>query len=242
MPSITLTQHEGIAMITLNTGAGRNALDAALREEFETVVATVGGDDAVRVVIVEGDGGTFAGGIEPLPVGLEPGGAASAIAALRKPTVAWIDGTCLDMGLELALACDVRFASAEATFGMRGVQQGTLPWDGGTQRLPRAVGRGQALRLLLTGEGIDAIEAVRIGLIEGIGDTQVVADWVARAAAGAPIASAYTKEATVSAGDLTLGQGLRLEGDLSVLLQSTTDRAEGLAAFAAKRKRKFEGR
>jgi len=232
-----------VASITLDSGAGLNLLDAALREDFATAVQSVADNRDVRVVIVTGARGVFACGIEPILDDLAPAaGAARVIAALRNPTLAWIDGECLDMGLELALACDVRFASPTSTFGLRGVQQGALPWDGGTQRLVRAVGRGHAMRLLLTGEVVGAEEALRIGLIQGIGDAQVAATWAVRAAAGAPIASAYAKEAVTEAGDLTLGQGLRLEVDLSILLQSTADRAEGIVAFTAKRKRAFEGR
>jgi enoyl-CoA hydratase/carnithine racemase len=231
-----------VASITLDSGEGLNLLDAALRDDLATAVESVADDGDVRVVIVTGADGVFASGVEPIPDEPAPPGAGRAIAALRKPTVAWIDGECLDMGLELALACDIRFASPTSTFGLRGVQQGVLPWDGGTQRLARAVGRGHALRLLLTGEVVGAEEALHIGLIQGVGDAQMAAGWAVRAAAGAPIASAYTKEAVTSAGDLTLGQGLRLEVDLSVLLQSTADRTEGLTAFKAKRKREFEGR
>lgn len=231
-----------VASITLDSGEGLNLLDAALRDDLATAVESVADDGDVRVVIVTGADGVFASGVEPIPDEPAPPGAARAIAALRKPTVAWIDGECLDMGLELALACDIRFASPTSTFGLRGVHQGVLPWDGGTQRLARAVGRGHALRLLLTGEVVGAEEALHLGLIQGVGDAQMAAAWAVRAAAGAPIASAYTKEAVTSAGDLTLGQGLRLEVDLSVLLQSTADRTEGLTAFKAKRKREFEGR
>jgi len=231
-----------VASITLDSGAGLNLLDAALRQDLATAVQDVAANRDVRVVIVTGAHGVFASGIEPIPDDPAPAGAASVIAALRNPTLAWIDGECIDMGLELALACDVRFASPTSTFGLRGVQHGALPWDGGTQRLARAVGRGHALRLLLTGEIVGAEEALRIGLIQGVGDAEMAAAWAVRAATGAPIASAYAKEAVAEAGDLALGQGLRLETDLSILLQSTADRAEGLAAFTAKRKRAFEGR
>jgi enoyl-CoA hydratase/carnithine racemase len=242
MTSVKLAQRGHIATLTLGSPSTRNALDEALRAEFATAIESLNDDDDVRVVIVAGANGVFASGLYPLPEGPAARGAGSAVASLRKPTIAWIDGACVDMGLELALACDVRIASATSTFGLRGVQHGQLPWDGGTQRLSRAVGRGHALRLLLTGAVVGAEEALRIELVEGIGDAQAVADWAERAAAGAPIAAAYTKEATASAHDLTLGQGLRLEADLSVLLQSTADRAEGLDSFASKRKSRFDGR
>jgi enoyl-CoA hydratase len=240
MPSATVVLNGRIAILTIDSARG--PLDAALREQFADAVHAIANNDDVRVVVVAGANAAFGGGIERIPEGLEAAGAASVIASLNKPTIAWIDGTCLDMGLELALACDVRFASSTSTFGMTSVQRASLPWDGGTQRLARAVGRGHALRLLLTGEVIGADEALRIGLVEGISDMQTAIEWAERAAAGAPIASAYTKEAIASAGDMTLRQGLGLEADLSVLLQSTGDRAEGMDAFATKRPPEFEGR
>lgn len=172
----------------------------------------------------------------------ENSGPARAVASLTKPTIAFIDGDCLDAGLELALACDVRYASATSRFAIRQVHQGTLPSDGGTQRLARAIGRAHALRILLSGEAIDANEALRIGLIQRIGTLDDAIAWAERVAEGAPIATAYAKEAATASFDLTLGQGLRLEADLSVLLQSTDDRSEGLDAFRRKRKPKYEGR
>ena len=114
-----------VASITLDSGAGLNLLDAALREDFATAVQSVADNRDVRVVIVTGARGVFACGIEPILDDLAPAGAARVIAALRNPTLAWIDGECLDMGLELALACDVRFASPTSTFGLRGVQRKT---------------------------------------------------------------------------------------------------------------------
>lgn len=212
-----------------------------MRAELADAVAQAADDDAVRVVLVTGEGGAFATGIEP-PVQDGPPGAGSILAALAKPTIAYIDGECLDMGLELALACDVRYASEASTFGMRQVHGGSLPWDGGTQRLARAVGRGHALRLLLTGEVIDGREAARIGLVQRIATLDDAKAWAQRVAEGAPIAAAYAKEAATAGLDLTLDQGLRLEADLSVLLQSTGDRKEGLASFREKRKPRFEGR
>lgn len=241
MPAVNLARRGHIATLTLNSPSTRNALDDVLRAAFATAIESVNDDNSVRVVIVEGAGGVFANGMYPLPQQPMTPGAGSLVASLQKPTIAWIDGECMDMGLELALACDVRMASETSTFALRGVQYGMLPWDGGTQRFPRAVGQAHALRLLLTGEIIGANEALRIGLIENIGGAGVAEDWAWRAATNAPIAAAYTKEATTSSHDLTLGQGLRLEADLSVLLQSTNDRAEGLEAFRSKRAPKFEG-
>ena len=172
--------------------------------------------------------------------------AVQAAAGITKPIIAWVNGVCFDQGLELALACDIRVAAPDARFAMRQVRSGRLPDAGGTQRLPRAVGRANALRLLLTGEEIGAEEALRIGLVQQIAEVDALEQLVASIEKGAPIAAAYTKEAVVSGADLSLEQGARLEADLSVLLQSTEDREQGLRAFSAGRKDpkgpRFEGR
>ncbi|MEE8517675.1 MAG: enoyl-CoA hydratase/isomerase family protein [Dehalococcoidia bacterium] len=212
--------HRGVAWLKAQPGHG-----------LSSAIATAGEDDAVRVLVVCG----------PWSADSVP---ASSIAAISKPVVAWVNGACFDQGLELALACDIRVAAPGARFAMRQVRSGRLPEDGGTQRLPRAVGRAHALRLLLTGEEIGAEEALRIGLVQQIGDAKAVEELVESMAAGAPIAAAYAKEAVISGADLSLDQGARLEADLSFLLQSTKDRAEGLRAFKAKKgeQPKFEGR
>ena len=121
------------------------------------------------------------------------------------------------------------------------LNKGTMPWDGGTQRLARLVGHGQALRMLLTGEEIDAHEAMRIGLVQLIGGFDDVKTLANKIAASAPIAARYTKEAAISGTDLSLDQGLRLEADLNVLLQSTDDRAEGLRSFVERSDPEFKG-
>ena len=133
----------------------------------------------------------------------------------------------------------------EAHFGIRHVASGLMPWDGGTQRLPRLVGRPQAIRLLLTAEVIDSQEALHMGLVHHIATRndlhKSVAEITRRLLAGAPIAAAYAKEAAMSGMDLTLGQGLRLEADLSILLHGTQDRAEGLSSFHEHRKPRYLG-
>ena len=129
-----------------------------------------------------------------------------------------------------------------ATFRMGHVREGGIPSHGGTQRLTRAVGRGQALRLLLTGETLDADEALRTGLVHDVGVVEDAEELAAAIADAGPIAAQYVKEAIAASADLTLRDGMRLEADLSILLHSTADRAEGLRAFAEKRKPRFEGR
>ena len=170
---------------------------------------------------------------------------AAAIAAAVTPTIAAITQDCFDQRLEAALACDVRIADANARFAIRHVPNGALPSDGGAQRLTRIVGRGRVLYMLLTGEAVGAADAMRMGLVEQV----VPAGGLSRAAAalagaianGAPVAAAYAKEAVHAGADLTLAQSLVLEHDLSVMLHSTRDRAEGLRAFAERRVPRFEG-
>jgi enoyl-CoA hydratase/carnithine racemase len=213
--------------------------------ELAEACAELDAADDIRVVVITGEGVSFSAGWEPVRRGSVLARAAQAVAAVRKPVVAAINGDCLDHGLELALACDFRVTVSGAQFGIRHVASGLLPWDGGTQRLPRLVGRPQAIRLLLTAEVIDAEEALHMGLVHHIatdGDLHKrVAEITRHLLNGGPIAAAYAKEAAMAGMDLTLAQGLRLEADLSILLQGTHDRAEGLSSFHERRKPKYEG-
>ena len=133
-----------------------------------------------------------------------------------------------------------------ARFGLPHVGCGLIPWDGGTQRLTRLVGPGWATELLLTGELIDAQEAWRIGLINRLVEREnfqtVVEDWAAQIAQAAPIAARYAKEAVVKGMDISLDQGMRLEADLSILLHTTWDRAEGIRSFLERRPPRFRGK
>jgi enoyl-CoA hydratase/carnithine racemase len=167
------------------------------------------------------------------------------IAACRKPTIAAIGGFCLGGGLELALACDIRIASPDATFGLPEVGLAIIPAAGGTQRLARVVGVGHAMRLILTRDRIDAQEAYRIGLISEIVPkdelmTRAV-ELAQRIAEGGPLAIAYAKEAIRRGFEMPIADGLRLEGDLAVLLHNTADRLEGAAAFRERRKPAYRG-
>ncbi len=217
-----------IAQLTLGSDAA--ALTAAL--------LALDADADARVLLLSGDWSTIGASIRDAsdddPV--------AAQAALRIPVVAWVDGDCHDEALELALAADVRIAGESATFRMGHVREGRLPSHGGTQRLTRAVGRGQALRLLLTGETLDADDALRAGLVHDILDPDDAEALAADIAQAGSIAAQYVKEAIAASADLPLREGMRLEADLSILLHSTADRAEGLRAFAEKRKPRFEGR
>jgi enoyl-CoA hydratase len=163
-----------------------------------------------------------------------------------QPIIAAINGFALGGGLELALACDIRVAAAGATLGLTEIDLAIIPGGGGTQRLPRLVGRGKALEMILTGARIGAEEALRIGLVERVapaGEALQMATGLARTmAAKAPVALRYAKEAVVKGLELPLGDGLRLEGDLSTLLRTTEDRVEGARAFLEKRPPRWTGR
>ncbi|MEZ4552903.1 MAG: enoyl-CoA hydratase/isomerase family protein [Dehalococcoidia bacterium] len=183
---------------------------------------------------------------EPLMNGARPLGAAfDALAALPQPTVAAVRGSAHSAGLELALACDMRVAASGATFAAPETALGLMPLGGATQRLPRAVGRSQALRLLLSGLEIDAVEAKRIGLLVDVvseGEEVDSALRLARSiAARAPIATRFVKEAVWRGLEQPLQQGLRTELDLTVILQTTADRAEGVRAFVEGRAPRFTG-
>ncbi len=239
--AVRVEQRGSVARLVLDRPETQNEVDFAVAREMAEACGALEGDASVRVVIVTGSGDSFATGNAGLPPS-DGVTAAGAVAGLSKPTMAWINGACLDLGLELALACDVRVAAQSATMGIRQVTQGGLPWDGGTQRLPRAVGRAEALRLLLTGEVIDADEALHIGLVQLVGDAASADEMAAAFAAGAPIAAAYAKEAVGAGSEMALGQGVRLEADLNFLLHSTADRAEGLRSFSERRPPHYEGR
>lgn len=171
---------------------------------------------------------------------------AEAITKIDIPIIAAIKGDAIEEGLELALACDLRIASKRSNFGFPQIKEGFIPWAGGTQRLARLVGKGKALEMILIGETINAQEALRIGLVNRVVPEREVVEVAMKVAqemaSRAPIALRYAKEAVNKGMEMTLGQGLRLEADLYLLLHTTRDRMEGIQAFREKRAPKFEGR
>ena len=238
-----------IATLTLTLASSGNAIDERAAFEIRDACERLRQDDDVWVVVLTGEGGSFCIGTaasafegqdeDGLTDALRSLRVAESVAAIEKPLIAAIDGNALDQGLEIALACDIRIASEEAMFGMTQVEKGIIPWDGGTQRLPRLVGRGAAAEMILTSLPIDSYSALETGLVNEVVASEDVLNR-ARALALAiarqgPIAARYVKELILSGQDMTLEQGLRLEGDLNFILQSTTDRAEGIASFLEKR-------
>ncbi len=176
---------------------------------------------------------------------LEKMSVADSVAAIEKPVVAAVTADATDQALELALACDLRIASDASSFGLTQITAGLIPWDGGTQRLPRLVGRSRAMEMVLSARVLDAREALEIGLVnETVPPNMVVArarEMAQLIAGHGPIAARYLKEAILNGADLTLEQGLRLEADLNLLLQTTTDRVEGIGSFLKRRQPNYRG-
>lgn len=249
-PTLRLTAADRIATITLSRPHARNAVNDRMTQELRDACERIRQDDDIRVAILTGEGTAFCVGAgvdgETLaPDDLARLKAADAIAAIEKPIIALINGDALDQGLELALACDLRIAASHAKFGLTQVSSGIIPWDGGTQRLTRLIGQSRALQLILTSGVIDAAQALNIGLLNHAAEPAQAADYAANLAAAiadhAPIAARYLKETLLKGADMTLAQGLALEADLSVILQSTADRAEGIASFLHRRPPHYRG-
>ena len=248
---------DGIATITLNRPAVHNAMNERMREELTACFGELVRSEDARVVVVTGTGErAFSAGADirefvapQVPVKFRDGRRRvdfrAAMDRCPQPIIAAIRGFALGGGLELALACDIRIAGEDSQLGLTEVNLAIIPGGGGTQRLPRLVGRGKALEMILTGARIDAREALRIGLVERVVPaTEVLssAQALARALAEkAPVALRYAKEAVVKGLGLPLEDGLRLENDLATLLRTTDDRIEGAKAFLEKRKPRFTG-
>jgi enoyl-CoA hydratase len=246
-----------VATITLNRPDVRNAMNDAMRGELSRCFTELTTAEDVGVIVVTGGGDkAFSAGadirefVEPLvPVRFRERRRQLDFRQIMdrcpQPIIAAIRGVALGGGLELALACDIRLAAEDALLGLTEVNLAIIPGGGGTQRLPRLVGRGKALEMILTGARIPAAEALRIGLVERVvpaGEALTAATELARELAGrAPVALRYAKEAVVKGLELSLADGLRLEGDLSTLLRTTEDRVEGARAFLEKRKPVWKG-
>jgi enoyl-CoA hydratase/carnithine racemase len=248
---------DGIAAITLSRPAVINAINAEMRRELPAAVLRAEHDSSVRVILLRGAGDKgFCGGADikefdaprsHLSARAEKQAATwiDTLAGARKPTIAAIHGYCLGGGLEIALACDIRIAAADAKFALPEVGLAIIPGAGGTQRLPRVVGLGNALWLILTAQRIDAADALRIGLISEVTTTDGLGsragELAGLLAASAPQAVAYAKEAIRRGSELALPDGLRLERDLSAVLMSTQDRQEAAEAFRQRRRPVFRG-
>jgi enoyl-CoA hydratase len=233
-----------IAYIILDIPECGRPIYECMCAELLDVCDVINQDNSANVVVIKISGEMFSFGATN-EANVTICEAINAIARLEKIVVAVINGDAIGEGLELALVCDVRIASDRSRFALPNVAEGCIPASGGTQRLPRLVGQAKALELILTANMIDAAEAFRIGLVQRIVPFQDVnkeADiLVKKIAEKAPIALRFCKEAVNKGMDLTFEQGLRLEADLYFLIQTTSDRMEGIKAFLEKRAPTFKG-
>jgi len=256
--NLLFEKKNSIALVTVNRPKALNALNAATMEELRTVFTEIKNDAGGRVVILTGAGEkAFIAGADIGEIANLDGESGkefaergqtvfNLIANLGKPVIACINGFALGGGCEIALACTMRIASDNAKFGQPEVKLGVIPGFGGSQRLPRLVGKGIANQLLLTGEMIGAQEAHRIGLVN---EVTTPANLIPRAEeiagkiiANAPLAVQYTLEAVNRGLEMPLAEGLQLEASLFGKSCATEDKKEGTAAFLGKRKAEFKGR
>jgi len=256
--NILVEIREPIAVLTLNRPKVLNALNAATFHELDKALAELIANPAVRAILLTGSGEkAFAAGadiqelaqisaIDGQALALSGQHLFDRIESCGKPVIACVNGFALGGGCELALACTFRIASETAKFGQPEVKLGLLPGYGGSQRLPRLVGKGAALKLLITGEMIPALEALRIGLVEEVvASDQLLArgEQIARTiATQAPLAVEKCLEAVHAGYDLPLRQALDLEASLFGLCCATEDKAEGTKAFLEKRPAVWKGR
>jgi enoyl-CoA hydratase len=241
-----------IASITVNRPDKLNALNDAVMADLDAAFAAAAADPAVGVVILSGSGEkafvagadigelakqTVIGGKEKSLRGQK---VLNRIEHLGKPVIAAINGYAFGGGLELALACHLRYAASTAKVGLPECGLGIIPGYGGTQRLPRIVGRGRALEMILSGAPIDAATAERWGLVNAVFEPADFAAKVRGVAAGlltrGPLAMAMAMEAVLRGTSTSQEEGLRIECDLFGIVSSTADMREGLTAFLEKRK------
>jgi enoyl-CoA hydratase len=251
-------EESGIALITVNRPDKLNALSRAVVQELDDAFDLVARESEIRAAIVTGAGEkAFVAGADINELAVLSAVEASAYAAdgqrafrkletSHKPAVAAVNGFALGGGLELAMSCTVRFASENAKLGQPEVKLGIVPGFGGTQRLPRLVGRGRALELLLAGEPVTAAEAHRIGLVNAVvPQAELLAysrAWLTKVLANAPVAVGLVMEAVDVGLDCGLDSGLRFEAAAFGVSASTQDRIEGTRAFLEKRKPAFAGK
>jgi enoyl-CoA hydratase len=244
----------GIARIVLDRPEKHNAITPEMARELRDACAEADRDDAVRVAIISGGGErSFSAGsdMNALADLSDPWAFrnrieyAAVVRDVRKPVIAALRGWVLGGGMEIALAADIRIAGRSARIGGPEVTRGWLGGGGASQMLPRLVGYGQAMRLLLTGDSIDAETALRIGLVEElVEDSELMLradEMAAKIASFSPMATQSVKAATRAALSMPLEAGLRYENELHVICMSAKDHEEGIKAFQEKRPAAFSG-
>jgi enoyl-CoA hydratase len=256
--SVVLRADEGrVALLTINRPDKLNALNQAVRDEMLVHLEAIGKDDAIGVIVITGAGEkSFIAGADISEFeGRSPFDQREAMAFPRvfdimanfpKPVIAMINGFCLGGGCELSMSCDIRVASDKARLGQPEINLGLIPGGGGTQRLPRLVGMGNAMRLNMTGEMIGADEALRIGLVDMVVPAAELRaktfELANKIAARSPLTIKIMKEAMRASERLSIEDGIVYERDLFCLCFSTEDKKEGVDAFLNKRPAQWTGR
>jgi enoyl-CoA hydratase len=247
-----------VGTVTINRPDARNALNEQVREELISVFETIEEVDEVRVVVLTGseEANAFVAGADVGELGergvVEQRAASQqprvyeTVAQCSKPVLARVNGHALGGGCELAQACDIRIAHEDAKLGQPEIGLGLIPGGGGTQRLPRLVGTGQAMKLVLSGELIDGAEAADIGLVEAAVPADAlderVNDLAGSIAEHSPLALSRAKEAVRAAAEEPLTRGLATESELFVGLFASEDKQEGIDAFFEDREPEWSGR
>jgi enoyl-CoA hydratase/carnithine racemase len=258
LANVLYEKKDAIAYVTVNRPKVLNALNTPTWKDLRTAFETARDDATVRGVILTGAGSkAFIAGADISELAHLAAYEAEQssrfgqevldlIESLGKPVIAAVNGFALGGGCETAMACTLRVAADTAQFGQPEVALGLLPGGGGTQRLPRLVGKGRALQLILSGDRISAQEAYRIGLVN---EVVPAADLIARAeailkkiAANAPIAVKFALEAANKGAEMSQGDGLLLEASYFGLCAATEDKTEGTTAFLEKRAPRFRGK
>ncbi|MCK9486592.1 MAG: enoyl-CoA hydratase/isomerase family protein [Dehalococcoidia bacterium] len=255
---LLLDVRQGVAWITLNRPDALNALNGDLTAALMAALERVRDDDAIRVGVITGAGRAFCAGadLKDRVRNQDEGRGPTAFPAAPppsyfsfdtdKPMIAAVNGYCLGAGLELALTCDFRIASTQASFGLPEITLGFFPGAGAPIRLPRVIGFGQALEMLFTGERIDATHAREYGLVNRVVQPEGLLPEVERVAlkiaSNAPLAVKSLRDVIYQGMDMTLPQALRFGGALRWAIGQTEDAKEGPRAFAEKRPPEFKGR
>jgi enoyl-CoA hydratase len=252
---VKLERHgDGTASVRIDRPEARNALNVATRKALAEACREIAEDASLRAVVLTGGPDMFAAGAD-LSEFVEAGAIDilkrraerwwQAVADVPQPMIAAVNGFALGGGLELAMCCDIIIAGRSAKLGQPEVRVGIMPGAGGTQRLTRAVGKFQAMRLVLTGEVIGAEEAFAMGLVSKVVDDAAVYDSAREMARGIaalpPIAVQQAKEAVILGADASLAAALALERKALQLTFATSDKTEGMRAFLEKRKPEFKG-
>jgi enoyl-CoA hydratase len=256
--NLLLEREDGIAFLTINRPEKRNALNSDTVDELRRAILDLKHDGSVRVVVVTGAGEkAFVAGADinelavQTPVGGRDHGRTGQhvfdlIEHMGKPVIAAINGVALGGGCELAMACTLRIAADTARLGQPEINLGIIPGYGGTQRLPRLVGRGRALELLLTGEPVTAEEAYRIGLVNRVVPAPALMEEARKLArtlaAKGPIAMRYIIDAVNQGIEMDLASAQMYEATLFGLVSTTENMREGTRAFLEKRSANFKGR